>query len=450
MSKPAGAKAAIAKSFSWLVVDKFVGLGSVFLISVALARSLGPAAFGTLNYILAWAALLGPLSSLGLNQILTREFVSNPEAEGRVLGTTFILSTLGSILSTIFVSGYLYWFPATDGRTSLLVVLLVAATCLSSLSCLEFWFIAKGKTSILAMSRMVMTIIFLLVRGIAVLLHAALEAYVIIAAVEIVAIAVRNYIGYLRARPRRVRWAWDSRMAASLLRRSWPMMIGGLTSVVYLKLDTIMMQYYSTAEELGKYSVAARLSEVSYFLPTLFMSAVFPALIELRERDEKRYLARLQDLTDYLVAAGSVIALGWVLTGWFLVPLVFGERYSGAVPILVIHAWAGVFIFGRAVISKWIVFEELFVFSLVSQLSGAIANAGLNIFLIPWYGGRGAAWATLISYAVAAYGSLLLSKRTWPAFALMSRSLLWPRRLPDFIGSLLAVLRNLRDKARPA
>lgn len=435
----------VAKSFSWLLVDKFVGLGSAFLVSIALARVLGPGTFGTLNYVMAWATLMAPLSALGLNQILTREFVASPEEEGKVLGTTFVLSSLGSLTATGLVSAYLWWSPTTDDRISLMVVLLVGATCLSSLSCLEFWFIAKGKTATLAMSRMLMTIFFLFVRGAALQCGAGLETYVIIAASEVAAVGLRNYIGYLRVRSFPARWIWDLAMARSLLSRSWPMIIGGLTSVIYLKLDTIMMEYYSTAHELGIYSVAARLSELSYFLPTLLMSAAFPPLLELKQRDEKKYWARLQDLADHLVAAGTIIALGWMLTGWFLVPLVFGDQYSEAVPILMVHSWAGVFIFGRAVVSKWIVVEELFIFSLVTQLSGAIANAALNVFLIPRFGGLGAAYATLISYAVASYGALLLSKRSWPAFALISRSLLWPRRLPEYFKLLLRTGRIVKN-----
>ena len=104
--------------------------------------------------------------------------------------------------------------------------------------------------------------------------------------------------------------------------------------------------------------------------------------------------------------------------------------------ILVIHTWASVFIFMRAALSRWILIENALYFSLLTQGLGALSNVILNYFLIPVYGGQGAAWATLVSYAIASFFAVFLYPRTRPVFWLMLNALLAPVRYPlKFLSS---------------
>jgi Na+-driven multidrug efflux pump len=89
-----------------------------------------------------------------------------------------------------------------------------------------------------------------------------------------------------------------------------------------------------------------------------------------------------------------------------------------------------VFIFMRAGLSRWILIENALYFSLLTQGLGALSNVILNYFLIPVYGGQGAAWATLVSYAVASFFAVFLYPRTRPVFWLMLRALFAPVRYP--------------------
>ena len=111
------------------------------------------------------------------------------------------------------------------------------------------------------------------------------------------------------------------------------------------------------------------------------------------------------------------------LLGTPLVTGIFGLSFAAAAPILKVHIWAGLFVFMREAFSKWLLLENLLVFSLLTHGLGALTNIALNSLLIPRWGGLGAAYATLISYAVAAYFSLALSRRTRPFFAMMTRAM---------------------------
>jgi len=94
--------------------------------------------------------------------------------------------------------------------------------------------------------------------------------------------------------------------------------------------------------------------------------------------------------------------------------------------LLSIHIWAGLFVFMRALVSKWLIAEHLLKFSLLSHGLGALVNIVGNYLLIPSFGGLGAAYATVLSYAIASYVTFWLHPITFPIAKIMTRSLLLP------------------------
>jgi Na+-driven multidrug efflux pump len=67
--------------------------------------------------------------------------------------------------------------------------------------------------------------------------------------------------------------------------------------------------------------------------------------------------------------------------------------------------------------SKWLIIENFEKFALYRTMIGALCNVVLNLMLIPNYGIEGAAVATVISYFIAAYFSMLfiapIQKNFW-------------------------------------
>jgi PST family polysaccharide transporter len=117
-----------------------------------------------------------------------------------------------------------------------------------------------------------------------------------------------------------------------------------------------------------------------------------------------------------------------------LIELIYGQEYQPSATILSIHIFASIFIFQRAILSKWLIIEKLYKYSLISSLAGAIVNIALNAVLIPHYAGVGAAWATVISYMVASYGFLFFQPKTKRYALILHQSVL---NSPSIIKSLI-------------
>jgi O-antigen/teichoic acid export membrane protein len=209
---------------------------------------------------------------------------------------------------------------------------------------------------------------------------------------------------------------------------SWPLILSGAFSAVNLKIDQLMLGNMAGTAAVGTYAAAARLSEVWYFVPTAVAASVFPSLLIAKRESTSAYEHQQQVLYDLMIWLSLPIAIGMTVLSGPIVAVLYGPSYADSSAILAIHIWAGPFVFMAAILSKWLIAENLLKFSFIRHGIGAIINVGLNLLLIPPLGGIGAAVATLVSYAAASYVACFAYRPTWPAARRMSTALIAPLR----------------------
>jgi O-antigen/teichoic acid export membrane protein len=265
----------------------------------------------------------------------------------------------------------------------------------------------------------------LLIKLIMVINGSGITGVLIVTAIEwcLFAVAwVGVYCFFYNSKPA---FAWSTLQAKLFLSRGWWLILSGVASIIYLKIDQVMLGWMQGSEAVAYYSLASRLSEVWYLFPGIIVASLYPSLIKAKQLDDV-YRVKLQRICTLLCWMAISIALVMTFIAPVLVEQLFGVEYGPTVLILQIHVWAGVFIFMRALFSKWILIEDIPKYSLLTHGGGAIVNVILNFWLIPIMGGEGAAWATLISYAAASYFVLFLCKPTQKMAMIMSISLVAP------------------------
>jgi O-antigen/teichoic acid export membrane protein len=418
----------ILANMGWLTFEHVIRLGVGFFIVALIARHLGTHDFGILSYAMSLTALLGAFVYLGLSGIVVRNITERPEDSSLLMGSVFALKLLGAVLGVgiLALIATVSGVTASEGR----VLLVIGASLLvKPMDTIDIWFQSKTSSKYAVWARS--AAFFIASSGRIVLLWKAapLSAFAVLVLVEfllagIFLLTVYAYTGET------VR-SWKVRISSmrGLLSESWILLLSSFLALVYLKLDQLMLRWMIGADEVGIYAVAAKISEVWYFIPTAIGASLLPKLTQMRAKDEVGYNAKLQQGFDILFALSFSIAIGMSFASAPLIANIFGTEYAAAGSILAIHIWAGVFIFMRALFSKWIIVENLLGFSLLSHGVGALVNVALNLLLIPPYGGQGAAVATLVSYAVASYLILFLAPQTRPVAYMMSRSIAFPIRL---------------------
>jgi O-antigen/teichoic acid export membrane protein len=427
----------IIKNISWLFSEKLLSMLVALVTMWVLARQLGPSDFGTLSYLLAIIAMLGPIVALGLNSIIVRELINHPQSKHKIISTIIGFRMAGAVFGALlcfFIAFFAEDFSSLDRKA---LAILGLAGIFNGLNGLEFWFQAKVAAGLVAKMRTSIVMLFSVLKISAALSSDNLLLLITIFAVEQLVLGLGFVLIYVwEAGAIKVK-EFDWSYGLSLLKQSFWLVLSGIAAIIYLKIDQIMLGQMVGREAVGIYSVAARLSEVWYFFATAVVVSVFPALLIARSKDTSLYYQRLQQVSDLLFISAVLSAIGVSLFAPMLIPVVFGEAYSESASILIIHIWAGLFVFMRALVSKWLIAEHLLKFSLVSHGTGAVINVAANYLLIPSFGGIGAAYATVLSYAIASYVTFWLHPSTIPIAKVMTHSLILPLTFGRRYWSLL-------------
>lgn len=421
---------AALKNSSWLMSEKVITMSLNLLVALMLARTLGPQLFGELSYVLALVSLVTPLAALGLNALIIRELVEAPKPETTIMSTAAAYRLLGALVGLL---GLLVWAVTSDvsdaERISLIVI--GATATLQAFQVVEYFFQAQVSARYVVKMRALVVIVAGLAKITCVLIYPSLVAIAVIYALEYLAWGLGYIFLYsLKGQNKGFKLsAIDWSYGWQLLRQSFWLILSGIAAVLYLKIDQVMLGEMVDKNEVGIYAVAVKLSEVWYFFAVAVATSFFAGLVKLKQSSPNVYARRLQQLCDGLFMLALFIAIGVSLLADPLVPWLFGVEYSNSAQILIIHIWASLFVFMRALASKWLIAERLLVFSLVSHGIGAVINIVANLLLIPLYQGEGAALATILSYAFASYFAFWIGPATRPLAMVMTRSLMMPLTL---------------------
>lgn len=427
----------ILKGFSWLLGEKVVGAGTTFLSMIVVARYYGPADFGTLSFALSLTSLFAVAGNFGLNGLVVKECLDRSDSWRSVLATAFVLKLIGYAVAMVIVIGMAFTTPNLTAYDRWVVIFMAVSLLPRPYEVLDYWLqgchnfrdaaIARTVTqvfgSILRAALSFLMIPMPWIAGTFILQYAGLAiAYlVIVRRYAPSALAITNYSKVL---------------AKDLTGRGVFLFVGAILATVNLKIDQVMINAMLGKTHVGHYAVAASISEAWYFFPVALTSVVFPYLIKGRASSQERFHRQMQLLTDLLFTTALIAAIVVTFYANEIIDLLYGPQYDAAAEILTVHIWSAIFIFMRTAFSKWILIEGALKFSMLTHGLGALANVGLNYFLIPKFGVVGAAYATLISYAMSSYIVLLLHKNMWPVFKMMTRSMLLPLRIPDVLANI--------------
>ncbi|CAH6976080.1 Polysaccharide biosynthesis protein [Vibrio chagasii] len=409
-----------------LILEKVFLLGFGFLFTVLLARSWTPEVLGEYQYLIALLALLAPFSALGLNSLVSRQLIKSREDSGQILGTALILRLAGAGFSGLVMGVVSLSLIASEYRMVFFVLL--GAQLAHGVSVFNFYFESKAQLWVSALLRTCNGLFFMSLKLGWVWWFGSLTGVLLITAIEWLVLAAGWFVIFKTKEKTYFKLRFCFVYAKKLLARAVWLVFSGIAAVIYLKMDIIMLGSLADKTEVAAYSLAARLSEVWYVFPGILVATWFPSLIKAHEEGHLIYVKRLQYFCDLLAWWAIILALVISIIAKPLMGIVFGEGYYAAGEILKIHIWAAVFIFMRALFSKWILVEDVTKYSLVTHGSGAVLNLVLNYWLIPTWGGEGAAVATLISYAVASFFALLPFKKTRPFAFIMIKSVFLPIR----------------------
>ncbi len=385
----------ILKNTSWIIGARTVQALLNMVISMLTARYLGPSNYGLISYAASVVSFVIPVMQLGLNGILVQEIVNKPDKEGKILGTSLVMSLVSSIACMVGAVSFVFFVNAGETDTIIVCALYSLLLPISVADAMHFWFQAKLESKYVSLTSLGAYVvvsaykIYLLVSG------KSIYWFAIINALDSLIIGVTLLIIYNKKKTYKLSFSWA--LVGELFKKSKYYIISNLMVTVFAQTDRIMLKNMIDDAAVGFYNSAVNIAGMTSFVFGAIIDSMRPVIFESIKSSKELYeknVVRLYSIIIYLSLAQSiVIAAAAPLIVWIL----YGSQYAGTVDILRMLVWYTTFSYVGSVRNIWILAENKQKYLWVLNLSGAVLNVALNYVLIPIMGGVGAALASFVT-----------------------------------------------------
>lgn len=407
----------VAKNSLWLLLDALFSMAVAFGLSVAVARALEPEILGLYNYAI-WLAnsAAGTLStgaSLGMQRFAAERYGRQDYGGVRaVLRRGFRWQLYGSILlvGLGIAATLLLEAPPMQGPV-LLVVLSLApmlwrAVPAAGLAATErFDLNVLPSMAGIAVNLVLVTTALLAGWGLMGLTAALLAARTVDCALRFLACRkVLRSLGEADARETPDLDETTVDRFQGFVWRSTLLLLIDL--IVWDRSEFLVLAKFRPLADLAFYSLAFNIVQQALTVPKMLSWSLTANFMVEQGRDARRVVTLSADALRYvsLLAAPLVAGLAALAPG--VMPLLYGERYREAVPVLSVIAGLAVAKGLLFPIQDLLQMNERQSFLIRFGLLMAAVNLGLDFLLIPWGGAIGAAWANGIAQGLATFGML--------------------------------------------
>ena len=414
----------IARNLGALMASQAAGWALSVPAMVLIPRYLGAEMVGRYHLTQSLWAMGAVLMAFGMNLSVVTHVARNPGQTGPVLGASISARLVLSLPVATLLFGYAIavGYPAQI----LLLLAIVGGGVLIQAITDSFRTILRGLDRMAAMSAATVAGQFVFVIGAIALLAMGYGIYhvAIVAGIGNLVSMVIHILAVRRARRElgdQSPIASDPAAIVTVLRESMPYLWVKLAMVFYLQVDTVVISLVVERDEvLGWYSIYDRLGGTLMFVPTVFVTAVYPTLARLYGGDDeaKGDHRRLAEKTFRLMLLISVpLGFGLSTIARPFIEFLFGAEFIGAADVLAIggvvisltylNTVLGTFLISMDRQREWSRFIAL----------GAVLTIPLDFLFIPYFeqrfdnGAIGGAAAYAVTEAVVLCGAIYLLPR---------------------------------------
>lgn len=400
----------LVSNISWNLAGSITRLAISFFVSILTARYLGPSNYGMLGYVVSLSSFFTAFCNLGINSILVKELLEDKEKQGVILGSTFFLQIVSTLICSVVFCGLIM---ITDPEEPIYLVLALIQSLYMVFSVshgLTYWFQSRLENKITAIastvgySAMALYRIFLLTTQKSVIGFAWATTFDIVIVGLILIGSYRKKGG--------PKLSVSLERCRVLFSRSKYFILAGLMVSLYNQIDKIMLKSLIDISSVGYYTIANSLNSIWTFVVAIIIDSVSPVIYLSYDEDRIRFNKQIKLLYVGIIWFCVIIAIVVsFLAGW-VIDLLYGKAYAAAIPVLRILVWSPMFSYLGVAKNIWIVKENKNNYLVAFTAMGVLLNTMLNCLLIPVWGPVGAAVATVFTQFISSVLAQLVFKDT--------------------------------------
>ncbi len=363
------------------------------LALIALAKALGTSGYGTYAGVAAYAALISPLSTLGIGDALVQHVSRD---RGRI----------NSAWGQVLLSG------GTAG-IALLVLFMVAARVFLDV---DIWAILLiSMTEFVGMGLLTnhMRASMALDRYAAVAVHAIADGLARMAATAVFwamgsddlrVLGALMFLTMMTASVVSGLWLWGSigppvfkrRDLPQSIREGLPFTVSQTSGATQANVDKVMMVAYGKDLDNGIYAAGFRVVSYSMMPMMALFSATLPDFFREGEGGVGKAFAYAKEVSGRVFAAAALAGVGSIAAAPFAAWLL-ADQFSGVVPVVAVFMAYPALKGMQFLVGDSLTGSGYQLFRARSQVGIAVLNVAMNLYAIPAYSWKGAAATTYIS-----------------------------------------------------
>lgn len=328
----------LGKAMSWAAIGRFGNMGIMFIANIVLARLLTPAEFGTMGILLVFIGFSDIFIDGGLTSALIQKGKPTKDDFSSVFYFNVCVSVVCYLLVFIFspsISNYFKDPYLTDTLRVIGLILIFNAVGVIQITQLNISLSFKK----LARYKIISTII-----GTTVAIILALIGFGVWSLVyrNLISAIILNVMAWLGSEWRPL-LHFSLNNIKTLYRFGGFMFLSTLFEYIYAYIQPVIIGRYFSVNELGYYSQARKIEEIpSNSLSGIVTSVAFPVLSKIKN-DEDQFRFIVKNSLEKISFISFPIMIWMVALSFYIISVLFGEKWLGAVPLLEILAIAGIF-----------------------------------------------------------------------------------------------------------
>lgn len=369
------------------MINKILYCAFSFFANIVITRYLGVEFKGEYTYLLNTASMISILAGLGIYHSIPYYNRKNQNTEYTLLEYTNIfvfqcvLYALIGVMIGIFVPGM---------GVKFIIALTVLDNVVQQLNMLMLVKDVKKRNRIYLTG----ALLNFALNG---LVFFALEKSVLVAVVVTIFVKVYYLIAYLLTIHKPIQYrVLNLKHVVQYVKFGYLPMLSYFLITINYKMDVLMLEWFPqvSAEQLSYYSLGVTIADIAWIISDVFKDVIFSKTAKDNHYKEIASAIRVSN------AFMCLIVLAMVVFGKLFIRIFYGVDFIPAYSITVL------LFFGVPLMSWFKILHPLYnaqgkrFFSFITLLVAALVNIGLNAVLIPVWGINGAAFASIVSYAV--------------------------------------------------
>jgi len=177
---------------------------------------------------------------------------------------------------------------------------------------------------------------------------------------------------------------FDRAEAGRMLRASFPYLMSGVFLVIYMQVDIVIISLLVDERAVGWYGAADQLFGTFLFVPTVFITAVFPSLSRLYATAADSLPRLMRKSWDLLLLLAIPIGLGVLVIADPLVVTLFGPEFAASGPILAMMGIVLILTYQNILLGQFLISTDRQNAWTVVMAVTAIITVPLDFLFVPW------------------------------------------------------------------